>query len=137
MSRSSSSRNRSRGQTEPLVALAAVLAVSLGLSAYVVVLDGVADPSGPDAGPTLDRVHDRVTVGGVADPDRLADAVRGSRSDGSHVNATLTAADERWSAGGRPSDSSTADLDIAQRRLGVALSPGRVRPGTLRVRVWR
>ena len=137
MSRSSSSRERRRAPTEPLVALAAVLAISLGLSAFAVVLGGVGDPSAPAAGPALELVRDRVSVGGVADPDRLAGAVAETATPERHVNATLAAGGERWTAGEPSPASPSIAVDTAERRMGVALGPGRVRPGELRVSVWR
>lgn len=157
MSRSSSSRDRpsprpasggvpcerprERGQAEPTVALAAVLALSLGLSAYAVVLDGVrTDGAGavgaPDASATLERIADAVAVGGVAAPARLAEATGDARTDAAGVNVTLDAAGRRWSVGGRlPGPESTTIR--ASRRLAVELAPGRVRPGSLTVRAWR
>jgi len=136
MSRSSSSRER--GFAEPTVALAAVLALSLGVAAYTVVLDGAVDRQ-PTAEPTLERVHDAITVGGVADPGRI-DRVRSvtDRTAG-HVNATLTVAGRRWRVGTAvPGPSGTvSNRATATRRVGVALAPGRVRPGRLRVTVWR
>ncbi|WP_435064103.1 DUF7285 family protein [Halobaculum sp. EA56] len=133
MSRSSSSRER--GQAEPTVALAAVLALSFGLAAYAAVLGGVDAVTGPSAGPTLERVHEGVTVGGVADPDRLADATERAGADALEMNATLTAAGRRWSAGESPPTGGAGGT--ASRATGVALAPGRVRPGTLSVTVWR
>lgn len=135
MSRSSCTAERA--QADPLVALAAVLALSLGLSAYLVVLDGVDSPASPTAGPTLERVRDAVTVGGVADPDRLIDAGRAARADERGVTVTLTAAGREWSAGDTPPSTDPVAVGEATARLGVALAPGRVRPGTLRVMVWR
>lgn len=136
MSRSSSSRDRAFA--EPTVALAAVLALSLGVAAYTVVLSGV-DDRGPTAEQTLERVHDAITVGGVADAGRL-DRVRPviGRTDG-NASVTLTVAGRRWRVGDtapQPSDPVSVRA-TATRRVGVALDPGRVRPGRLRVTVWR
>jgi hypothetical protein len=86
---------------EPTVALAAVLALSFGLAAYAAVLGGVETVASLSAGPTLERIHEAVTVGGVADPERLAGATRRADSGGGGVNATLTAAGRRWTAGRR------------------------------------
>lgn len=134
MSRSSSSRERrERGLAEPTVALAAVIALSFGLSAYALVLDGVAVGGEPAASPTLERVHERVTAGGVADPERVSALDTDALGDGPTVNVTLSVAGREWSAGTTP----PADRTTATRRVGVALAPGRVRPGRLRVRVWR
>ncbi|MFC7098453.1 DUF7285 family protein [Halobaculum marinum] len=142
MSRSSSSRER--GLAEPSAALAAVLAVSVGLSAYALVLDGAATGGGPAAEPLLERVHDRTTVGGVADPDRFVTVGGGALTGEAHANATLAVAGRRWSVGATPPDradgggpTGAVDRAVAARRVGVALGPGRVRPGELRVVVWR
>jgi len=136
MSRSSSSCDR--GFAEPTVALAAVLALSLGVGAYAVVLTGVDDRR-PTAEPTLERVHDAITVGGVADAGRL-DRVRSviARTDG-NASVVLTAAGRRWRVGGTaPRSSDPVSVQTtATRRVGVELDPGRVRPGRLRVTVWR
>ncbi|SHH51506.1 DUF7285 family protein [Halobaculum gomorrense] len=137
MSRSSSSRDRAFA--EPTVALAAVLALSLGVAAYAIVLDGVGGSrSTPSARPALERVHEAVTVGGVADPGRLGG---GAATAGTNrrMNVTLAVAGRRWSAGDATPES-VADGDgraTATRRVGVALAPGRIRPGRLRVTVWR
>ncbi|WP_348611056.1 DUF7285 family protein [Halobaculum rarum] len=135
MSRSSSSRER--GFAEPTVALAAVLALSLGVAAYTVVLGGVGERQ-PTAEPTLERVHDAITVGGVADPGRL-DRVRSVtvRTDG-HANVTLRVAGRHWRVGPAPPEppETVSNRATATRRVGVALAPGRVRPGRLRVTVW-
>ena len=149
MSRSSSSRERhERGLAEPSVALAAVLALSLGVSAYALVLDGVATGgSGPAAAPVLERVHGTVTVGGVVDPGRVSTLETNTLADGGSVNVTLSVAGRQWTAGPTPPAPRTDGTDpgvatstdraTAARRVGVALAPGRVRPGELCVRVWR
>lgn len=135
MSHSSSSSDR--GAVEATVALAAVLAFSLGLSAYTTVLvDGGG--SSLTAEPTLERVSDAVTVAGVADPARLAEATEAAASGPTLANATLTAGGQRWQAGPAvPATASQSESALAVRRIGVELRPGRVRPGRLRVVVWR
>jgi hypothetical protein len=137
MSRSSSSRDRAFA--EPTVALAAVLALSLGVAAYANVLDGVGESTSvPTARPALERAHDAVTVGGVADPRRLDGAAAAAGVD-RRANVTLAVAGRHWSAGDATPEPRAGDIDraTATRRLGVALAPGRVRPGQLRVTVWR
>lgn len=121
-----------RAQAEPTVTLAAVLAVVFGLTAYVVVLADVTPDSGRDlASPTLDRVHDRLTTGGVTDPDGL-DGARSAGPSGFDVNASLVAADARWDSGPTPPQGA----DRASRSVGVEIRPGVVRRATLSVEVW-
>ncbi|QZP37614.1 DUF7285 family protein [Halobaculum magnesiiphilum] len=136
MSRSSSSRERAFA--EPTVALAAVLALSFGIAAYTVVLGGVGDRR-PTAEPTLERVHDEITVGGVADPERFDRAGAVIARTDTRANATLRVAGRRWRVGPAVPERATAAANraTASRRVGVALAPGRVRPGRLRVTVWR
>jgi hypothetical protein len=128
-----------RARTTPVAGLVAAFAVFAGLSAYAVVFDGV-DDAAPDrradgvAATTLARAHEAVTSGGVADPARLADAVDAG-PDGYHLRVTLSASGRTWRAGPTPPDAT--DPARASRRVGVAVGPGRVRPGELAVEVWR
>lgn len=123
-----------RGQVEPLAAIVAVVAVGIGLSVYAGVLD--ASLPGPRergvADATLGRVWAQISTGGVADPARLA---RGPAvaPGGYRTNVTLAAEGRTWRAG--PEVPSRADA--AERHASVRLAPGRVRPGRLRVAVWR
>ncbi|MFC5367042.1 DUF7285 family protein [Salinirubrum litoreum] len=122
-----------RGQVEPLAALAAVFAVCVGLALYGGVLSSVTPETSRNlAEPTLDRVHDRVSTGGVAVPERL-DAARAVGPEGYDLNLSLTADDRRWSVGETPPQSTT---DTASRPTGVRIVPGRVDPGRLRVVIW-
>lgn len=129
MSRSSARR----GQTE-LGALVAVLAVCLGLGLYVGVLDDALPGGRSDETPRLaaDRAADLVRTGGVVRPERL-DRTGAAAPTGHRLNATLVAAGRRWSAGPPVPDRART----ATRRVSVRVGPGRVRPGTLRVAVWR
>jgi hypothetical protein len=123
----------SRAQVEPLAALAAVFAVCVGLVLYAGVLSSATLETGRDlAEPTLDRVSDRISTGGVAVPDRL-DAATAVGPAGYELNLSVTAADRRWSVGPAPPQSAT---DTASRSTGVHVLPGRVEPGRLRVVVW-
>lgn len=126
-------RSSGRGQTEPLAAIVAVVAICLGLSLYVGVLD--ASLSGSDdravARPALDRAERAVAPDGVAGPDRLDDA-RAAGPDGYRTNVTLSVGDRSWTAG-PPSNGS---VDVAATRVGVRTGPGAVRAGTLEVAVW-
>lgn len=126
------SSSPSRAQAEPTVTLAAVLAVVLGVTAYAVVLADVTSDSGRDlAGPTLDRVHDRLTTGGVTDPERL-DGVRAAGPSGYEVNVSLVSDDARRTVGPTPPESG----DHVSRSVGVRVRPGVVRRATLAVEVW-
>lgn len=121
------------GQTE-LAALVAVLAVCLGLSLYAGVLDAaLPDATGSSPARTAaDRVADLARVGGVVRPGRL-DRGLSAAPVGHRLNATLRAADRTWHVGPPvPSRATTAT-----RRVSVRVAPGRVRPGQLRVAVWR
>lgn len=121
-----------RGQVEPVVALPALAVLCIGLSLYAVVLHGASVPTDRDvAGPTLERVEDRLTAAGVGEPSRLP-RVTGSGPDGLDLNVTLDAAGQRWAVG--PAPPPTAGT--ARRSLGVRIAPGEVRAGTLRVAVW-
>ena len=116
----------------------AAVAVTAAVGGYALVVADDAPDRGRDrrgtlAATTLARVHGAVTSGGVAVPDRLA-AAGTERPPGYQVHATLSAAGRTWRVGSPP----PADADPAarSRRVGVALGPGRIRPGRLRVEVW-
>jgi len=128
------SRSSDRAATEPLAALVAVFAVSVGLALYAGVLDETLAMATSDrdiAGPTADAVERRLTDAGVVDPNRLEDSLRAIPS-GYQGNITLRA-EQRWSVGERPPTDAATD----RRTVSVALGPATVRRGTLRVRVWR
>lgn len=120
-------------QTEPLAAVVAVVVVALALALYAGAFEANL-PSPVDrghAGTAADRVERALTVGGVARPERLGEALdRGP--DGYRINATLVVGDRTIRAG--PTAPATADT--ARRRVSVRTEPGRVRPGRLEVRVW-
>ncbi|MFB6108842.1 MAG: hypothetical protein ABEJ82_08395 [Haloplanus sp.] len=131
MSRSSARR----AQAEPTAALVVFLAVCAGVTAYATALDAAVPPVDRDvAAPTLDRVVDALSTGGVADPNRTARAL-GAAPAGYRLNVTVAAAGRRWRAGPTPPDATTGDHAV--RRTSVRLGPGRVRPGRVRVEVWQ
>lgn len=138
MSRSSArdgalSSDSARAQVEPLAALAAVFAICVGLALYAGVLSSVTPGTGRElADPTLDRVHDRLSTGGVAVPERL-DAAQAVGPDGYDLNVSLAADDRQWGVGPTPPPGAA---DTASRSTGVRVTPGRVAPGRLRVVVW-
>ncbi|MDG5775856.1 hypothetical protein VB773_17575 [Haloarculaceae archaeon H-GB2-1] len=122
-----------RGQTEPIAALVAVVAICLGLSLYVGVLDG-ALPDSRDrqvADHAVDTVERASSVAGVVRPSRLSTA-RSTAPDGYRCNVTLVVDDRRWTAGPAPPNRT----QTASRRVSARIGPGRIRPGTLRVVVW-
>lgn len=135
----------SRAQVDPLVALVALFAVSVGVSLYAGVLDDVSRSVGVDrdvATPTLERVHDAATAAGVFDPsERHATLAAGP--DGYDVNLTVRIdGHERqpsrtWYAGPSvPDTPPRAAIDSAGRVVSVRVTPGEILPGHLRVVVW-
>ncbi|WP_254831129.1 DUF7285 family protein [Haloglomus salinum] len=125
----------SRGQVEPLAALAAVFAVTAALGLYTGALQAaIPEPTGADLAPTaLDAVAEAVSDRtGVVDPTRLS-AAPGAGPEGRRLNATLTAADRRWCAG--PPIPAAAS-DRAARRIAVDTAVSRTTVGRLRVVVW-
>ena len=122
-----------RGQVEPLAALAAVLAVGIALVLYADALS-VASPSPTDPGvanATLDPVQDELSEGAVANPDRISSAAETGPA-GHRVNVTLSAGDRSWSAGPTP----PPETEEASRPTSVRVAAGRIEPGQLRVVVW-
>ncbi|PSQ33527.1 hypothetical protein BRD09_00625 [Halobacteriales archaeon SW_10_68_16] len=127
-------RSSGRGQFEAVVALVAVLAVSAGLVAYAETL-ATALPGEPEratAETALDRVHRTLRVAGVARPDRLHRA-GDVAPDGWRLNVTLSTRRGRWTRGPAPPDEGLC----AGRRISVRVAPGELRPGRLRVVLWR
>ncbi|WP_224332499.1 DUF7285 family protein [Haloprofundus halobius] len=129
----------SRAQTEPTTALVAVFAVVVALSLYAVTFEE-AVPTGERAisETTLERASAEITDGGVADPTALGRA-RDAAPAGYRLNLSLAVGERRWTVGSV--DPANVDgegaADRASRRLSVRLAPGVVRPGHLRVAVWR
>lgn len=128
------SRSSGRAQVEPLVALVAVAAVCLGLSLYAGVLDDALRdrPERATAETVADRALAEVAPAGVARPPLLP-AVEGAAPDGYLVNVTLVAGEYRVAVGPVAPDRART----ATRPTGVRVAPGEVRPGALRVVVWR
>jgi hypothetical protein len=129
-------RSSDRGQTEPFAAVAAVLAVSVGMTVYAGVLDDSV-PAPPDrriATETLDAVERAAETAGIVDPA----AVEGSVGpDGWRVNLTLRAGGHRWCIGPEPPTGDSDSLTRSTRPVSVRLEPGRVRPGNLEAVVWQ
>ena len=121
------------GQVEPLAALAAVFAVGAGLAVYGGVLEQVT-PGEPTR-----TVAEEVTDGLVrVDP---IPAIRPASIDGLEAvtppgwQANLTI--RTGSLTRRIGPSPPPDAAEAIRLVSVVVAPTRVRPGRLRVRVWR
>ena len=127
-------RSSGRGQVEPLAALAAVLAVSAGLVIYADTLEDAVTPAPERETPevVLDGVERALEETGVADPARLESAMAALPS-GWHGNLTLRAGGREWSRGPTP----PSGADRATARVSVRVAPTKVRPGQLRVVVWR
>lgn len=126
-----------RGQTEPLAALVAVVAVGLGLSLYVGVLDAEL-PGSSDrnvASSVIERVESAVAPDGIADPS-LIDEARQTGPDGYETNVTISVDEHRWQSGPSSPTKTESAVDVATVRLGVRVAPAHVTAGTLDVRVW-
>lgn len=123
-----------RAQVEPIAALGAVFAVSLGLLLYAGALEGAvpADNSADEPTATLDSVQRAIQEAGVASPTRLDEAMA-AVPDGRKANVTLVADGQQWQRGPAPPESATH----TRRRVSVRLGPRVVEPGQLRVVVWR
>jgi hypothetical protein len=123
-----------RGQTEPLAALVAVLALGIGLSLYVGVLDTTLPLLSSDSEITpaaADRfLAESSTFGTVHPP--IADSVAASRPTGYELNATVRAEGSVWAGGPRRVEAA----DCTVRSISVRIAPGRIRPGRLEVCTW-
>jgi hypothetical protein len=119
-----------RGYVEPLAALAAVLALGVGLTLYVGTLgDSSATSDGERTAAILDSIVGDAGELGVLSPDALD--VRETAA-GLSVNLTLETSSTRWTHGVSPPPTA----DRSSRRVSVRVEPGSVEPGRLRVAVW-
>jgi len=126
-----------RGQTTPVVALVALFAVCAGISLYATVLVDVT-PSGTGnafAEPTLERVYDAASEGGVVSPAALSRTERVA-PDGYRLAVAVTTERGRWTNGNRP-PSGVEGVDTAARPAAVSTADGEVIWGRLQVWVWR
>lgn len=123
-----------RAQVEPLAALAAVLAVCIGLSLYVGVFEAALVSLSPDraVAPTAaDRfVATASSFGSVSVP--IGDSAEKARPAGYELNATVIADGSAWTAGPTQPDES----ECVRRQVSVRSEPATVRPATLEVCVW-
>jgi len=122
------SRSSDRGQTDPLVALVAVAAVGLSLSAYGGLLGDALAPTTPSPAPTLDSVTDDIAPAGVADPEHLP-----TLSVGEATHVSLAVRGRSWSVGPTPPEGGTRH---ARQRLPIRRANGIVDAGRIRVTVW-
>lgn len=123
-----------KAQVEPLAALAAVLAVCVGLTLYVGAVETALLSVSPDreVAPTAaDHLVASASSFGVVELP-LDDAVTETSPAGYELNATLTANETSWMAGPNRSTSS----ECVTRRVSVRLTPATVRPGRMEVCVW-
>lgn len=129
-----------RGAVEPVTALVAVFAVSMGLALYAGVLDETLATTTSErnlAPSAADAVESNLSTAGIVDPSRL-DSAAATIPPGYERNVTLYVSDDhssirRWTSGPAPS----ANADLAVRTVSVSIGPGDVRRGRLVVRVWR
>lgn len=124
-------RSSARGYVEPIAALAAVFALGVGLTMYAGTLaDAGTGDDRQVARTVLDSLTQEAETLVVLRPGRLHAA---AVPNGWSANLTLVSPAGRWTRGAAP----PPDADRASRRVAVRLGPGRVRPGRLRVAVWR
>lgn len=123
---------RERAQTEPLAAIAALLAVGIGLALFA---GASADaPSGPDrsvAEPALERAGDVLLRDGVVDPGGLPDPASIAPA-GHDARLTVLVDGRSYAVGPAP----PAGAGRASRPVTVRVGPGDQRPGRLVVEVW-
>lgn len=123
-----------RGQVEPLAALAAVLAVTAGLTIYAGALtDAVPTRADRNTAETaLSRVTASLESAGVVDTAALDEGLAAVPT-GWRGNLTLRAGGKQWTRGPVP----PTDADRATTRVSVRTAPMEVRSGELRLVVWR
>lgn len=127
-------RRFSRGQVEPLAAIVAVFAIGAALAVYAGALDE-AIGDGPERETPeilLDRTVENATRAGIVDPTRIEGTPR-TAPEGLHVNVTLRSDGSVRTAGPTP----PPEADGASRRVPVQVGPGTVRPGRIRIEIWR
>lgn len=127
-----------RGQTSPLPALIALVAVCSGVTLYVGA-HATVNLDSPDQSPAdsaVDQLAEALTADGPAETDALNDsdtlAAIDPVPDGYNYRTTIEIDDQRIHAGPEP----PSDADRATRRVPVESTPGTVRPGRLTVEVW-
>ena len=142
----------SRGQTEPLAALAAIALVCTAITLYTGFYGAVFDSVGEDrrlGSVTAERVWEAIGENGIYDSDddprtlleaatiprgvtvRLTVAYVGE--DGRMETAGETTVDDRGAAVGT---APPATAERFRRSVPVRIAPGDVKPGTLTVVIW-
>lgn len=123
----------SRGQVEPLAAIAAVLAVGAGLALYAGAVDDVFgdDSDRETADIVLDRAIDALSDTAVVEPDRI-DRMGDIAPAGWHLNVTVRARGVNRSVGPIPPPAA----ERTSERVGVRTGLGTIDPGRVRVVVW-
>lgn len=132
MSRSSDRR----AQTDPLVALVAILAVVAGSGLYMATFSTLptASPDRNWAGPALERASATLTEGTIVDPSQLNQTLADSVVPSARaVRIVIESENRTWSTEPVTSD---GDRDIAARLVPIRIGPDSIRLGRLRVAVW-
>lgn len=137
---SSSSRRRlrgwlgdRRGQSEPIAALVAVLAIGVGLALYAGVAAEQQPESEPtDAAATLQRIDAAILDDGVYHDETFVGEDRFARA-GETIRIRVN-----WSSGGATlyGPEPPADADVARRPITYSANPGERSPAVLTVWVW-
>lgn len=127
-------RSSGRGQTEPLAALVAVVAVAAGLALYAGVLDESVTPDDDRtvAPLALDEAVETMATAGVVEPSKIS-AASDAAPQGWNANVTVRAGGSEWTQGPTP----PADTQRATERVSVRLAPTAVEPGQIRMVVWQ
>lgn len=129
-------RSSDRGGVEPFAALAAVLAISAGITVYAhsvgQALPERADEERRTPRIALERAYDRMQQAGIVHPPRLPSATD-ALPDRLQANVTLKTDGHSWSAGPTP----PGGARVAKRSVGVRTAPGQIKPGTLSIELWR
>ncbi|MXR51966.1 hypothetical protein GRX03_10185 [Halovenus sp. WSH3] len=147
------SRQRRRGQSEPLAALVAVSLVCLVISTYVVLVTDIIGTTGTERSPgepTADALWEEVSEDGTFDAETPVrnDVPPETLPEGYNVAVTVTYIDASgttkragraiFGASGEPTTKAVPDdAETVRRTVTVRVGPGDKRPGTFTVEVWR
>lgn len=121
-----------RGQTEPIAALVAVLAIGIGIGLYAgVAADQESEPASTDAESTMERLAAAAIDDGVLDPVAAMQPWEYVRP-GEAANVTIRVGGSEYSAGPVP----PAGADATRRPVTVRTGPGEGQPGLVLLEVW-
>lgn len=121
-----------RGQTEPIAAIVAVLAIGVGLALYAgVAADQQPDTEGTDAEATMERVTADLLEDGVLDPNGWIRPERYERP-GESVRISTEWKQGTTHYGPDP----PPDADVARRPVTLSAIDGVQYSGVLIVKVW-